>query len=68
MEDNEIMKWYMKGWQDELNGSSSTLPNDRPDIDLCYSVGASDCIIGDDIPSNDYRTSEEIIKGIKSRL
>lgn len=63
MEDKEIMKWYRKGWRDESTGSSSILPNDRPDISLCYSIGALDCISGNGVPSN-----EEIIKDIKEKL
>jgi hypothetical protein len=60
--DKELLKWYMKGFNDELWGTSSIVPDDKK---RAYSIGASDAIIGDDVMSNDERSNEEILKEIK---
>lgn len=60
--DRELLKWYMKGFNDELRGTSSVVPDD---MKRAYSIGASDAIIGDEVSSNDERSNEDILKQIK---
>ena len=48
----KLLEWYMKGFNDELKGSTSTDQEDRL-LKCAYSIGAMDAIIGDDIPSYD---------------
>lgn len=47
-----LMKWYMKGFNDELWGRTSTETDDVLLMNA-YSIGASDAIIGDDVSSVD---------------
>ena len=47
-----LMKWYMKGFNDELWGKTSIDPEDKL-LTIVYKIGASDAIIGDDISSVD---------------
>ena len=58
-----IIKWYMKGFNDELRGTSSTIPDDKI-LDRAYSNGADDAVIGDDVMSSDYQSEDEIIRRI----
>jgi len=65
MED-DLKKIYMKGFNDELK---SIKPPDWFKAELekkAYFTGRADAIIGDDAPSHDYRSWEEILKEIKS--
>jgi hypothetical protein len=62
--DDLILSWYMKGFNDELSGTSSIVSDDEI-LNKAYSSGASDAIIGDDVMSNDYRSGEDILKQIK---
>ena len=64
--ENELKKIYMKGFNDELDGIK---PIDwfKTEIEKkAYFVGRADAIIGDDVPSHDYRSWEETLKEIKS--
>ena len=64
--ENELKKIYMKGFNDELD---SIKPPDwfKTEIEKkAYFTGRTDAIIGDDVPSNDYKPWEEILKEIKS--
>lgn len=62
--DKSLLEWYMKGFNDELNGSSSTV-SDNEIENRAYGLGALDAIAGDDMPSLDYRSDEELLKIIK---
>lgn len=65
MSDNEIMFWYMKGFNDELYGTTSTIDDE---LSLkAYNLGATHAIVGDDIRSVDYLTNEEILNMIKNK-
>ena len=61
---NEIMSWYMKGFNDELNGTSSIV-SDNEFLNKAYNLGAQHAIIGDDVRSVDYLTEIEILIQIK---
>ena len=58
-----ILRWYMRGFNDELKGTSTIVSDDKI-LNKAYSIGAEDAIIGDDIPSRDYRSDDEIIRQI----
>jgi len=48
----KLMEWYMKGFNDELRGNTTTESDDK--LLMCaYSIGSMDAIIGDDLPSYD---------------
>lgn len=58
--DEELIEWYWKGWND--CGSAyghSGFPEGI--LQVAYNTGWSDFIIGDDVPSYDYKRTEEII-------
>lgn len=59
-EDRNLLKWYMKGFKDELNGTS-TIESDEPLENKAYMLGAHHALIGDDLRSTDYLTNEEIL-------
>jgi hypothetical protein len=62
--DEELLTCYMKGFKDELYGTSTEVY----DVELknrAYRLGAQHAIIGDDVRSVDYLTNEEILKMIK---
>lgn len=59
----EVLKWYMIGFKDELLQNESVLP-DETIICRAYEIGKIDAIIGDDIPGHDTRSEEEILKDI----
>ena len=64
--ENKLKELYMKGFNDELD---SIKPPDwfKTEIEKkAYFTGRADAIIGDDVPSNDYKLWEEILKEIKS--
>ena len=63
--DQEILKWYTKGWDDEMSGKTSVVPSGIPEI--AYGAGALDAIVGDDVRSVDYQSEEVILENIKSR-
>ena len=59
-----LMKWYMKGFNDELKGTSTIMDCSRL-LEEAYNLGAIDAIVGDDLSSSDAQTEEEIINRIK---
>ena len=63
--DEEILNWYFSGFNDELLGSSSTIPNELL-LQKAYSLGALHALVGDDVRSVDYLEEEEILKMIKN--
>lgn len=66
MTDQEILEWYMKGFNDELKGTTSTVPEGI--ASKAYGLGANHAEIGDDVRSVDYLSNEEILKLIRSSL
>jgi hypothetical protein len=68
--DDQIMKAYWKGWKECPNHSSIAPlyylnPYKTPILKHAWLTGWCDYIIGDDVPSHDYRSREEILKEIK---
>lgn len=62
--DSDILKYYMKGFNDELNGTLSIVDDD---IALhSYKLGALHAIIGDDVRYVDYLSAEQILDIIKN--
>lgn len=59
------MEWYRKGFHDELYCTTS-VESDYEIENKAYKLGAMDAVVGDDMPSLDYRSEEEILKEIKS--
>jgi high-affinity nickel permease len=63
-EDNDykdnLLKWYMKGFNDELKGSSTIESENKIEM-IAYKLGAEHAIIGDDVSSIDNLSNEEII-------
>lgn len=58
-----LMEWYMKGFNDELKGTSTIMDCSKY-LECAYSIGAGDGLVGDEISHLDYQTEEEIIKRI----
>lgn len=64
--ENKLKELYMQGFNDELY---SKKPVDWFNTEVekkAYFTGRADAFIGDDIPSNDNKSWEEILKEIKS--
>ena len=55
----------MKGFRDELDGSTGTPPDGLGTS--AYKLGALHAVIGDDVKSVDYLSDEEIVKMIKDK-
>jgi hypothetical protein len=64
--DKELLKWYSKGFSDELNGSSAVIPQNTYLELRAYKIGTNHAIMGDEVRSFDCLTNEEILKIIKS--
>lgn len=68
MKDKELMKIYMRGFNDELYGNrlndSNILKNKLSA--RVYQTGRIDAIIGDDLPGWDNQSNDDILKRIKS--
>ena len=62
--DNNLIKWYKKGFSDELNGTTS-IESDNKIENKAYNIGATHAIIGDDVKSVDYLSNDEILEIIK---
>jgi hypothetical protein len=58
--DDNLLDWYMKGFDDELRGSSTVESDNEIDM-IAYNLGAQHAIIGDDVSSIDNLSNEEII-------
>ena len=45
--DNKVLiEYYMLGFKDELDGTTTIIPNDNIDLLTAYQVGAVDAIVG----------------------
>lgn len=58
--DKTLLEYYIKGFRDELNGTSSVAP--EGELLKAYSLGVLHAIVGDDVRSVDYLTDEEILQ------
>ena len=65
MEDNELLEYYMWGFNDELEGIKPITFQD-PLANKAYILGRDHAIIGDDIRSVDYLTNQQILSRIKN--
>ena len=63
-EDDNLLDWYMKGFDDELRGTSTVESENKIEM-IAYRLGAQHAIIGDDVSSIDNLSNEEIISMIK---
>jgi hypothetical protein len=61
---DNLLKWYMKGFNDELRGTTTIESDNRIDM-VAYNLGAQHAIIGDDVSSIDNLSDEEIISMIE---
>jgi hypothetical protein len=55
---------YMLGFAEELDGRYDKT-NYNGFMQIAYDMGRGDALAGDDIPSLDYQTDEEILARIK---
>ena len=62
--DDTLLEYYMKGFRDELNGTSSTVQDGI--LLKSYQLGVIHAMVGDDVRSVDYLTNEEILTMIKN--
>jgi hypothetical protein len=60
-----LLKYYMNGFNDELNGEEKLLYDDKLVL-KAYNLGRCDAYLGDDSSLIDAQTHEEIIKRILS--
>ena len=65
MKDKTILEWYMKGFRDELNGSS-TVESEHRVLNRAYNIGSINALVGDDVSSVDRKSDDEILKQIKN--
>ena len=65
--DLTLLEWYKKGWEDELYGSSSVVPNNTL-ITKAYNIGSNHAVLGDDVRGFDNLSEEEILKIIKNGI
>lgn len=65
-DDDNLLDWYMKGFDDELRGTSTVESENKIEM-IAYRLGAQHAIIGDDVSSIDNLSNEEIISMIKSK-
>jgi hypothetical protein len=61
---DNLLKWYMKGFNDELRGTTTIESDNKIDM-VAYNLGAQHAIIGDDVSSIDNLSDEEIIDMIE---
>jgi hypothetical protein len=64
---DNLLKWYMKGFNDELKGSSTIESENKIEM-IAYKLGAEHAIIGDDVSSIDNLSNDDIIKMIKNKI
>ena len=62
--DDNIYKWYMRGFEDELQGSTMFLSGQQLEL-KAYKMGCMHAIVGDDVRSVDYLSKKQIIKMVK---
>ena len=64
--ENKLKELYMQGFNDELY-SKKPIDWFKSEVEKrAYFVGRADAIIGDDAPSSDYKSWEDILKEIKN--
>jgi len=68
--DEELLDLYNKGFNDELLGYRSLEPSEFKSAleKAAYFHGKAIAFFGDDQPSLDYKSNEEILKTIKSKI
>jgi hypothetical protein len=68
--DEELLDLYNKGFNNELLGYRSLEPSEFKSAleKAAYFHGKAIAFFGDDQPSLDYKSNEEILKTIKSKI
>jgi len=67
MTDKDILKIYLEGFRNELDGKFDQ-SKVNPNVDgRAYNLGALHAIVGDDCRSVDYLSDEQILKIIKKK-
>lgn len=64
-EDKNLLHYYMLGFNDELNGTSTIMLDDELE-NKAYNLGSLHALVGDDCKSIDSLTNEEILKTINN--
>ena len=65
VKDKELLEWYIKGFDDELDETSSIVPEG---IELtAYNLGRLNAELGDMVRLVDYMTDEQILELIKEQ-
>jgi hypothetical protein len=65
--DEQLLEEYKRGWHDSCEAQVGYHNPSRED-EIPYSMGWDDFIMGDDMPSRDYRSNTEIIKEIRDAI
>lgn len=65
-ENEKLLKWYYKGFHDELWGVSNIFPDSELEK-RAYSIGAIHAVVGDDCTAIDYLSEEEILNEIHKK-
>lgn len=69
MEDEELLKWYNSGWNNELDGTFGQVLFFNSELERqAYFLGGLHAIVGDDVKSIDALTDKEILQEIKERF
>jgi hypothetical protein len=63
-EDADLLKIYMSGFNDELDGIPEKKYEDKLSS-RAYNLGRTNAIIGDDVRSVDYQSNEELLRQIR---
>jgi len=66
MNDENLLIWYMKGFKDELNGSTTVESNYELE-NIAYKLGAQHATMGEGLRSIVYLSDKQILKLIKNR-
>jgi len=68
MQDKDILKIYMEGFNDELNGKFDQAKV-NPNIDgRAYNLGSLHAIVGDDFRSVDYLSDKQILEILRKKV
>lgn len=62
--DQSLLNWYLKGFKDELNGTTSNQSEDSLE-NKAYTLGAINALVGG-VRSVDYKSNEQILIDIKN--
>lgn len=62
--DEELLGYFMQGFEDELY-SLDEKSYDTPIKQRAYNLGRLDAVAGDDMPSIDYKSNQDIINQIR---